>query len=59
MYGFFVRRNEKKEAFAERWPIAEVRLYYILSKDDCFCDKERKHIFSLVLSRAKQSTMGK
>ena len=26
MYGFFVRRDEKKVAVVGRWPLAEVRL---------------------------------
>ena len=51
---FLSAGRKKKEAFAERWPIAEVRLYHILSKDDCFCDKERKSLFSLALARAKR-----
>ena len=31
----FLSAGTKKETFGERWPIAEVRLYYILSEDDC------------------------
>ena len=27
MYGFFVRRDEKKVAVIERWLLAEVQLY--------------------------------
>ena len=29
MYEFFVRRDEKKVAIVQRWPLEEVRLYVL------------------------------